>query len=215
MPSPARLGCSPHTRSARMRHMCCALVRRQGWQRSAGSARASAYRSASAASLQRRRWTPSCKRCRGAGGRAAPWRLGRGLGRASHPLDPPPLQAGDQLVVVEVHSEVLCQTGFEEEAELQWKVDQQQVLAPCADLKHVFARTARDCPDVVFLSVEVSGRAALPRRHMAPLTTRGPAAPAAATLPAPADALPSARAPLSRRAGRQRGGRRDVRGAGG
>ena len=68
-----------------------------------------------------------------------------------------PVQAGDKLVVLEVQSDVLCQTGFEEEAELQWKADQKAALAPCSDLKHTFARTARECGDVVFLSLEVSG----------------------------------------------------------
>jgi hypothetical protein len=66
------------------------------------------------------------------------------------------VQAGDKLVVLEVQSDVLCQTGFEEEAELQWKADQKAALAPCSDLKHTFARTARECGDVVFLSLEVS-----------------------------------------------------------
>ena len=76
------------------------------------------------------------------------------LNLALHPALP--VQAGDKLVVLEVQSDVLCQTGFEEEAELQWKADQKAALAPCSDLKHTFARTARECGDVVFLSLEVS-----------------------------------------------------------
>lgn len=62
--------------------------------------------------------------------------------------------AGDRLVVVEVRSEIVCQTGFDEEPELQWKEDQQAALQPCRALKHTFQRTARDCPDVVFLAAD-------------------------------------------------------------
>jgi thiol-disulfide isomerase/thioredoxin len=63
-------------------------------------------------------------------------------------------QAGDRLVVVEVQSEVVCQSGWDEEPELQWEADKKAALEPCRNLKHVFQRTARDCPDVVFLTVE-------------------------------------------------------------
>ena len=66
-------------------------------------------------------------------------------------------KAGNKLVVLEVHSERICQTGLEEEAELHWKDDVKASLAPCAELKHVFQRTARDCPDVVFLNFEADG----------------------------------------------------------
>lgn len=58
-------------------------------------------------------------------------------------------------MVLEVHSERLCQSGLEE-AELQWKDDQARVAQSCVELKHVFQRTARDCPDVVFLALEES-----------------------------------------------------------
>lgn len=68
----------------------------------------------------------------------------------------PLLQAGTGLVVLEAESMEVCQTGFEEEAELQWKEDQVAALAPCGEIKHVFARTARDCPEVTFLALEVS-----------------------------------------------------------
>lgn len=63
-------------------------------------------------------------------------------------------KAGDRLVVVEIESQQVCQTGWEEEAELHWKDDQKKALEPCLQLKHTFQRTARDCPDVVFLMVE-------------------------------------------------------------
>jgi hypothetical protein len=58
----------------------------------------------------------------------------------------------------QVESERLCQTGLEEEAELHWKADQAAALAPCQGIKHTFARIARECPDVKFLSLSVSGQ---------------------------------------------------------
>lgn len=63
-------------------------------------------------------------------------------------------KAGERLVVVEIESQQVCQTGWEEEAELHWKDDQKKALEPCLQLKHTFQRTARDCPDVEFLMVE-------------------------------------------------------------
>jgi hypothetical protein len=62
--------------------------------------------------------------------------------------------AGDKLVVLEVESEYLCQSGFEE-AEFQWKVDKEASMAPCRDIKHSLQRIARECPDVKFLSMQV------------------------------------------------------------
>ena len=59
------------------------------------------------------------------------------------------------LVVLEAESTTVCQTGFEEEAEIHYKVDQEAALAPCQVIKHVFQRTARDSPDVKFLALEV------------------------------------------------------------
>ena len=59
--------------------------------------------------------------------------------------------------MLEVHSPVVCQSGFDEEAELQWRDDKRRALEPCQGLKHSFARTARECEDVVFLSLEVCG----------------------------------------------------------
>jgi thiol-disulfide isomerase/thioredoxin len=63
-------------------------------------------------------------------------------------------KAADRLIVLEIHSEKVCQTGDEDEAELQWKEDQEAALEPCKDLKHTFQRIARDCPDVVFLAAD-------------------------------------------------------------
>ena len=40
-------------------------------------------------------------------------------------------QAGSGLLVLEVESQEVCQTGLQEEAELQWKEDQEASLAPC------------------------------------------------------------------------------------
>jgi len=62
--------------------------------------------------------------------------------------------AGDRLVVVEIGSEKVCETGWEEEPELHWKDDKKAALEPCLQLKHTFQRTARDCPDVCFLMVD-------------------------------------------------------------
>ncbi len=58
-------------------------------------------------------------------------------------------------MVLEVESATVCETGRTEEAELHWKEDQDDALQPCRDIKHVFARTARDSPDVTFLALEV------------------------------------------------------------
>jgi hypothetical protein len=68
-------------------------------------------------------------------------------------------KAGDRLVVLEVESLELCQTGVDEEAELQWKEDRDAAQRPCQDIKHVFARTARDSPEVTFLALEVADEA--------------------------------------------------------
>ena len=62
-------------------------------------------------------------------------------------------RAGERLVVIEIESAGVCQTGWDEEPELHWKDDQKAALEPCLQLKHVFQRTARDCPDVEFLMV--------------------------------------------------------------
>ena len=56
----------------------------------------------------------------------------------------------------------MCQSGLGPEAELYWEEDKKASLSRCANLKHVFARTARDCPDVTFLTLEVPADAALP-----------------------------------------------------
>lgn len=66
------------------------------------------------------------------------------------------MQAKSELVVLEVESPTVCQTGHDEEPEVHYKVDQEAVLAPCKVIKHVFQRTARDSPDVHFLSLVVS-----------------------------------------------------------
>jgi len=71
-------------------------------------------------------------------------------------------KAGDQLVVLEVESAKVCDTGLPEEAELNWKEDKEEALKPCQEIKHVFARTARDSPDVTFLAFEADGEEAGP-----------------------------------------------------
>lgn len=64
------------------------------------------------------------------------------------------LQAGDNLVVLEVESTEVCQTGLDE-VEHHWKEDKEAALNPCKKLKHVLQRTARDSPDVRFVTLEV------------------------------------------------------------
>lgn len=66
------------------------------------------------------------------------------------------LQAEHRLVVLEIESSNTCESGLTEEAEVQWKEDKKAKLARCRELKHVFQRTARDCPDVTFLMLEVT-----------------------------------------------------------
>lgn len=67
----------------------------------------------------------------------------------------PHMQAGDSLVVLEVESTEVCQTGLEE-VEHHWKEDKDAALNPCKKLKHVLQRTARDSPDVRFVTLEVA-----------------------------------------------------------
>ena len=74
-----------------------------------------------------------------------------------------PQQAGTRLVVLEVESSSQCDSGLDAEAELQWRNERRAALSRCANLKHVFARTARDCPDVTFLTLEAC---ALHMRHL-------------------------------------------------
>ena len=57
--------------------------------------------------------------------------------------------------MLEVESSNTCDTGVAEEAEVHWEEDKQAKLARCSNLKHTFQRTARDCPDVKFLLLEV------------------------------------------------------------
>ncbi len=64
------------------------------------------------------------------------------------------MQAGEQLIVLEVESTEVCQTGFDE-VEHHWKEDKEEALIPCRKLKHVLQRTARDSPDVRFVTLEV------------------------------------------------------------
>lgn len=64
------------------------------------------------------------------------------------------VQASGNLVVLEVESSSVCQTGLPE-PELHWKDDKKAALAPCAKIKHSFQRVARNCPEVQFLHLEV------------------------------------------------------------
>ena len=64
------------------------------------------------------------------------------------------MQAGNNLVVLEVESTEVCMTGLED-VEHHWKEDKEAALNPCKKLKHVLQRTARDSPDVHFVTLEV------------------------------------------------------------
>lgn len=70
--------------------------------------------------------------------------------------------AGDKLVVVEVESDKVCQTGLDEEPELHWKADQDAAMRPCIGIKHTFSRIARECPDVRFLALNADDPDAAP-----------------------------------------------------
>lgn len=65
------------------------------------------------------------------------------------------VQAEHKLVVLEIESSQTCDSGLSEEAEVHWEEDKKLKLARCSNLKHTFQRTARDCPDVKFLMLEV------------------------------------------------------------
>lgn len=74
--------------------------------------------------------------------------------------------AGDKLVLLEVQSDVVCETGLDEpEEELGWKLDvekrQRERLAQCSAVKSKFQRTARECPDCTFLALTVDGSEAM------------------------------------------------------
>ena len=57
--------------------------------------------------------------------------------------------------MLEIESSQTCDSGLSEEAEVHWEEDKKLKLARCSNLKHTFQRTARDCPDVKFLMLEV------------------------------------------------------------
>ena len=69
------------------------------------------------------------------------------------------MQSTESLVVVEVSSEEVCDTGEMEEVELHWKQDQRnqdrEMEEICSQIKHVFQRTARECKDVKFVAIDV------------------------------------------------------------
>jgi len=63
-------------------------------------------------------------------------------------------------VVLEVASDEKCETGLTEEVELNWDLDQKQrekeLDKLCGQIKHVFQRTARECKDIKFLTIDAS-----------------------------------------------------------
>lgn len=70
------------------------------------------------------------------------------------------LQAGKNLIVLEVNSDLVCESGLDEEPELHWSMDKKkhenELWEKCKAIKHVFQRTARECTDIRFLSLTVS-----------------------------------------------------------
>jgi len=76
--------------------------------------------------------------------------------------------AGGNLLVVQVQSDEVCETGWDDERQEQedaysWQdprnKSREEIFKPCAQLKHVFQRCARDCPDVDFLNLYLDGSA--------------------------------------------------------
>jgi len=65
--------------------------------------------------------------------------------------------------VLEIQSASRCDSGLCEEAEAVWKEDADAATRAaaerCASIKHTFARTARDCPNSVFLELDADGDA--------------------------------------------------------
>ena len=75
-------------------------------------------------------------------------------------------EAGGKLLVVQVQSEEVCETGWSDERQEQedaysWEdpryKKKEEIFKPCTELKHVFQRCARDCPDVSFLNLYLDG----------------------------------------------------------
>jgi len=60
--------------------------------------------------------------------------------------------AEDKLVMLNVESELECDLGDNPEG---WAADSQESLAACVRLKHDLARVACECPDVVFLNLDL------------------------------------------------------------
>lgn len=79
-------------------------------------------------------------------------------------LDAQLTKAGSKLVVLEVQSEFVCETGLDGDEEKDAKRDQWGRVAQavsteqaekCLQIKHAFQRIARDCGDAAFLEVQV------------------------------------------------------------
>eukprot|EP00238_Polyblepharides_amylifera_P010648 CAMPEP_0196579462 /NCGR_PEP_ID=MMETSP1081-20130531/22013_1 /TAXON_ID=36882 /ORGANISM="Pyramimonas amylifera, Strain CCMP720" /LENGTH=286 /DNA_ID=CAMNT_0041899065 /DNA_START=339 /DNA_END=1199 /DNA_ORIENTATION=- len=62
--------------------------------------------------------------------------------------------AGNDLLVLEVESNEVCESGIEEVPDKYWKDGKPDIdLQPCVNLKHTLQRCAWDCPDVKFLNL--------------------------------------------------------------
>eukprot|EP00667_Euglena_gracilis_P007321 EG_transcript_7392 len=55
------------------------------------------------------------------------------------------------LFVAEVIDLNKCDSGVVEEAEVQWRRTEAEIMAPVVKFKHTFQRTARKCPDVTYI----------------------------------------------------------------
>jgi hypothetical protein len=66
-------------------------------------------------------------------------------------LDAALAYAGERVVVLELVSDRVCDPNAEPRPEAQWKDDEN--MAPCAAMRGGLQRVSRDCPDVLFLSL--------------------------------------------------------------
>lgn len=63
-------------------------------------------------------------------------------------------------MVLEASSIETCESGIAETPEIQWKyekfAEEKALKQECDVVKHKFQRTARECPDVKFVAIDVN-----------------------------------------------------------
>lgn len=64
-------------------------------------------------------------------------------------------EAGDGVVVAVVLSPNYCDSGLDEEAEVQWQAERRAQMDRCSHLDNSFHAVAADCPDIQFVEFEV------------------------------------------------------------